>query len=59
MGISTKIILSLVIIVVGAIIAGVIRDLVGVGQYIIVGVIVVILFYVWGRSSPEKQVSRR
>ncbi len=54
MGISIKIILSLVIIVAGVIIAGVIRDLVGVGQYIISGVIVVVLFYAWGDYSSEK-----
>ena len=54
MSISTKIMLSLAVIVVGAIITGVIRDMVGAGQYIATGIIVVILFYIWGKSSPVK-----
>ena len=55
MSIATKIILSVVVVVVGSIIAGVIRDLIGVGQYIASGVIVVILFYIWGKPSPAKE----
>lgn len=49
MGITTKIIWTLVVVVVGSIIAGVIKDLIGVGQYIAAGVIVMILFYIWGK----------
>ena len=54
MNIPKKIIWSIVTIVVGAIIAGIIRDMIGVGQYIASGVTVIILFYIWGKSGPEK-----
>lgn len=55
MSIMTKVVSSVVIIVVGAIIAGVIRDIVGAGQYIASGVIVLLLFYVWGRPIPSEE----
>lgn len=58
MSITTKIIWTLVVVVVGSIIAGVIKDLIGVGQYIAAGVIVMILFYIWGKSSSEKESIR-
>jgi len=54
MSIAMKLILSVVVFLVGSIIAGVIRDVVGVGQYIASGVIVLILFYIWSRPSPAK-----
>ena len=53
MNITIKIIWSVVTVVVGSIVAGIIRDLVGVGQYIASGVIVVILFYIWGKTGSE------
>jgi len=55
MSITTKIIWSLVVVVIGSIIAGVIKDLIGVGQYIASGIIVIILFYIWGKSKPEER----
>ena len=62
MSIAMKLGLSVGIVLVGSIIAGIVRDLVGFGQYIASSVIVLILFYVWSRprtaSSDTKGESR-
>ena len=49
MSIAMKLWLSATIVLVGSIVAAIVRDLVGVGQYIASGVIVLILFYIWSR----------
>lgn len=54
MSITMKLISSVIAFVVGSIIYGVIKDLVGAGQYIVAGVIVLILFTIWSRPSVEK-----
>ena len=49
MGILAKVALSIVIVVVGAVIAGIAKESVGAGQYLIHGVIVVALIYLWNK----------
>lgn len=41
--------LSIVVVLVGSIIAAIIRELVGAGQYIAFGVIVLVLYNIWSR----------
>jgi hypothetical protein len=49
MNIAMKLGLSVVIVLAGSIIAGIVRDFVGFGQYIASSAIVLILFYIWSR----------
>ncbi len=49
MGILAKVALSIVIVVVGAVIAGIVKESIGAGQYLIHGVIVVALIYLWSK----------
>lgn len=54
MNIAMKLGLSVVVILVGSIIAAIVRDFVGVGPYIASGVIVLILFYIWSRPRTPR-----
>ena len=51
MNILTKIILSIVVFAIGTIVFGVLTDMVGKGQYISVGVMLLILFSIWNRPT--------
>ncbi len=53
MGIWAKIGLTVLVVFIGAIVYGVIRDLVGKGHYIATGVEILILFYIWSRPSKS------
>jgi len=53
MSIMSKIFLSLIILVVGAIVAGAIRDSFGSGQYFVIGAVGFSILFLWGKSSVE------
>lgn len=58
MSIAKKIFITILIVVIGTIISGVVGDLIGVGQYITTGVMVVIIFLVWSRPHPKNKITK-
>ena len=58
MSIVKKIFLTIVIFFIGTIISGVVSDFFDIGQYITIGVMVVIIFQVWSRSSPQNKITK-
>ncbi len=49
-----KIVLSVVVFLIGSVIAGAVRDVLGGGFYIISGLIVMVLIYIWSRPSSTQ-----
>ena len=54
MGIGVKIGLSIIVVLIGALVYGLLRDLAGFGQYVATGVEVLILGYIWTRPSSKE-----
>ncbi len=52
MSIATKIALTLVVLVVGTVIFGIIKEVVGYGQHLFAGAMLLIFFYIWSRPKP-------
>jgi hypothetical protein len=53
-GILPKISLTIIVLIVGSIVASVIRGLFGHGQYIVSGIVAVIIVYIWRTSSGKE-----
>ena len=53
MSTATKVGLTLVVFVVGSIIAGIIKEVVVHGQYLTSGAMVLIFFYIWSRPKAH------
>lgn len=53
LGVGTKIGLTVMVVLIGGMIYGLLRDLVGHGQYIVAGIEVFILWYIWSRPSKK------
>jgi len=54
MSLLMKIVLSIVVFIVGSVIASIVREMLGGGFYITSGLIVLVLIYIWRRPSPAK-----
>ena len=54
MGIGMKVGLSAIVVLIGALVYGLLRDLTGFGQYVSTGVEVLILGYIWTRPSSKE-----
>ena len=54
MGIGMKVGLSAIVVLIGALVYGLLRDLAGFGQYVSTGVGVLILGYIWTRPSSKE-----
>ncbi len=53
MGTTAKVVTTLIIALVGSLIVGIVKSEFGQGQYLVAGLVVIVLFFIWSRPRKE------